>query len=147
MTATTTETAVNESEQSDASERLLRAFAEGRAGVGAPPLEPAPAIAAALHQAVEIGHTAWPKIPLGAVEFAFHIGRVLDAHSAGSFADAAATPAEAAAAIGSLQVVDLFLAAAAAQGISEAVAEFRHGTQTGAWNQQGLEDHLDGVMQ
>ena len=124
MTATTTETAVNEPEQTEASERLLRAFADGRADVGAPVLEPATAIAGALQQAVEIGHTAWPRIALSAVDFAFHIGRVLDAHSAGTLADAPATPAGVAAAIASLQAVDLYLAAAAAKGVPEAVAEF-----------------------
>lgn len=111
-------------QRGESSERLLRAFAEGRAGVGGSAVELTPEIAAALRQAVELGRAAWPKVSLSGAEFAFHIGRVLDAHSAGSPDEATASAPDAAAAIAALQVADLFLAAAAARGSSEAIAEF-----------------------
>lgn len=87
-------------------------------------VEPAAGLASALQQAVELGRAAWPKVPLPGADFASHIGRVLDTHTAGSPTDAMASAPDAAAAIASLQLADLFLAAAAARGIPEAIVEF-----------------------
>jgi RNA polymerase sigma-70 factor (ECF subfamily) len=83
-----------------------------------------PATAAALQQAAEVGRAAWPKVQFPVADFAAHIGRVLDVHTAGTASGVPAGDADAAAAIASLQLPDLFLAGAAAAGLQEAIAEF-----------------------
>jgi len=111
----------------ESSERLLRAFADGRmrgAGSAISVVQAGAATASALQQALEVGRAAWPKVLFSGVDFATHIGRVLDVHSAGTAAGVPAGDADTAAAIASLQLTDLFLAGAAALGLPEAIAEF-----------------------
>ena len=115
-------------QRGESSERLLKAFAAGRlggaSGNGSTAVQAGAATASALQQAVEVGRAAWPRIPFSGADFAAHIGRVLDVHSAGSAAGVLAGDADAAAAIASLQLADLFLAGAAALGLQEAIVEF-----------------------
>lgn len=94
----------------------LSSFAAGRASVGGRAPAWSPALAAAVGQALTSGQAAWPKIPLGSREFAFHLGRVLDDESARASETAAA-------AVAAMYAADLFLACAAAEGLSAALSE------------------------
>lgn len=98
-------------------EDWLASLAAGRASVGGAAPDMSDALAEAVRQAFATGQAAWPNLPLGLGEFAFHIGRVLDD-------EAARLPDAAAAAVASLHAVDLFLACGAAAGLPAALSEF-----------------------
>jgi RNA polymerase sigma-70 factor (ECF subfamily) len=102
----------------------LRALASGRLEAGRPPLEPSPALKAALADAVALGQAAWPRVALDPAAFARHIGCVLDVDtSAARDAAGVVSGAAASAGVAALHIGDLFLACAAARGMPQAIAE------------------------